>query len=54
MHLDRPGHTSIIGEMARSVMDVDDNFINDDDDEEIREDDLENTDDDVQIYIDEE
>ena len=54
MHLDRPGHTSIIGETSRSVLDVDDDFINDDDDDEISKDDLESTDDDVGIDIDEE
>ena len=54
MHLDRPGHTSIIGETSWCVPDVDDDFINDNDDDEISEDDLESTDDDVGIDIDEE
>ena len=54
MHLDRLGHTSIIGETSRSVPDVDNDFINDDDDDEISEVDFESTDDDVGIDIDEE
>ena len=54
MHLDRPGHTKIIRETSRSVPDVDDDFINDDNDNENSEDDLESTDDNVGIDIDEE
>ena len=52
MHLDRPGHTSIIGETSRSIPDVDDDFINDINDDEISKDDLESTDDYVGIDID--